>query len=235
MSLRKATQVRRADVRRVASRVCSYVQPVRPGEVPRRRRVSRVLNVSGVTQMGGTSVGGTRRGSSLWWRAARCCMTSDVTVARGRTYRQRAARPTLPVCRGECMRAAKVRPDGCAGQRFWWRALSEPEATGSAASGWGPADCAVWSLARMRRCLPLPGETVRQKEGSRRRVRIAATFPPDLDRTSPLNTFRASGHHRALRARATIVWNEGFERIRTGEPRCTAVVVMRVSQLTTDI
>jgi hypothetical protein len=44
MSLRQATQARHADGWLVACRMCSYVQPVRPEAVPRRRRVSTAVS-----------------------------------------------------------------------------------------------------------------------------------------------------------------------------------------------
>jgi hypothetical protein len=84
MSFTNPRQALCADGRRVASMMFSYVQPVSPGAVPRRRRARTEARVSAVMQRGSTSVCGTSGGSSCGWRAANCCMTSGVTLARGR-------------------------------------------------------------------------------------------------------------------------------------------------------
>jgi hypothetical protein len=75
MSLRNPKQML-ADGRRVASRMCSWVQPVSPGAAGEHHS-------EGVMQRGGTCVVGAKAGSSCGWRAATCCMTFGVMVGRG--------------------------------------------------------------------------------------------------------------------------------------------------------
>jgi hypothetical protein len=53
MSFRYAKQALRADEQRVASMMCSYVQPVNPGAVPRRSRGRTEARVSVVMQREG--------------------------------------------------------------------------------------------------------------------------------------------------------------------------------------
>jgi hypothetical protein len=224
---------RRAEGRRVASMMCSYVQPVRPGAVPRRRRSSTVVKTSAVMQRGGVSEAVTGGRSSCGCRAANCWITSGVASAMGRACRQRAARPTLPDCMKECMRAARLRSDGVSergwfGVAPWVRGI--PEA-GSA--GGGISDCADRSMPRMRRCLPLPGATVRQVEGRRRRVRMAFAFASGAVaswiRDNCLSTVRSHSSRRGSGARgggrrvARRFWGGGPRLVEAGPVEVAAV------------